>query len=49
MNRFEKALDRIKKNVTPQDDWDDSDFEQFKAVCDALIIAAEQALKGGAE
>ena len=42
MNRFEKALDRIKKNVTPQDNWDDSDFEHFKTVCDALKIASEK-------
>lgn len=41
MNRFEKALDRIKMNVIPQDDWSAEDFEHFKTVILALKIAAE--------
>ena len=41
MNRFEKALDRIKRNVEPQDSWTDDDYEHLKTVMDALKIAAE--------
>ena len=41
MNRFEKALDRIIKNVTPQDDSTEEDLEHFKTVNEALKIAAE--------
>lgn len=45
MNRFEKALDRIKMNVIPQDNWSEEDYEHFKTVNEALKIAAEKTKK----
>lgn len=45
-NRFSIALDRIKKNVEPQDNWSEEDWGQYITVCEALEIASE---KGGAE
>ena len=45
-NRFSIALDRIKKNVEPQDNWNEKDWQHYKTVCEALEIASE---KGGAE
>ena len=39
MNRFEKSLDRL-KDVTPNDNWTDEDYEHIKAVRDALEIAS---------
>lgn len=41
MNRFEKALDRIVKNVEPQDNWTEEDLEHFRTIKDALEICAE--------
>ena len=40
MDRFEKALDRIKKNVFPQDCWTAEDWEHYKTVIEALEMAA---------
>ena len=36
MNKYEKALERIKKNVFPNDDWTEEDYEHFKAIIEAL-------------
>lgn len=36
MNRFEKALGRIKKNAMPQDNWTEEDWEHYKTVIEAL-------------
>ena len=36
MNRFEISLDRIKKNLIPNEDWTDEDIEHAKTVTDAL-------------
>ncbi|MBQ8301025.1 MAG: hypothetical protein IJX57_03590 [Clostridia bacterium] len=36
MNKFEKALDRIKKRVEPSDDWTEDDIEHYKTVWEAL-------------
>ena len=36
MTKYEKALERIKKNVFPNDDWTDEDYEHFKAIIEAL-------------
>lgn len=41
MNRFEKSLERIKKNVFPNDKWTDDDVEHYKTVIEALEIAAK--------
>lgn len=41
MNGFEKALDRIKKNVENQDNWSEEDFEHYKTIIKALEIASE--------
>jgi hypothetical protein len=41
MNGFEKALDRIKKNVEIQDNWSEEDFEHYKTIVSALEIASE--------
>lgn len=42
MNRFEKALERIKKNVLPQDSWTEEDWEHYKTVIEALEIASRK-------
>lgn len=39
MTRFEKSLERIKKNVEPQDQWTESDCEHYKTIIEALEIA----------
>jgi hypothetical protein len=36
MSKYEKALERIKKNVFPNDDWTEEDYEHFKTVVEAL-------------
>ena len=36
MNRFDKSLERIKKNAEPQDSWTDEDFEHLKTIISAL-------------
>ena len=41
MNKFSKALDRIKKNVEPQDNWTDEDWEHFETIVAALEICAD--------
>ena len=41
MNKFEQALDRIKKNVEPQDSWNEEDWEHYKTIIKALEIASE--------
>ena len=38
MNRFGKSLDRIKKNVFPQDGWTEEDVEHYKTITEALEI-----------
>ncbi len=43
MNKFEKALERIKKNVSPTESWTEEDFEHFKTIIEAL----EGACKNG--
>lgn len=48
MNRFEKSLNRIKKNVEIQDGWTQEELEHYKTVIEALEIAS-QTEKGGAE
>lgn len=40
MNRFEKSLDRIKKNVFPQDNWAEEDWAHYKTVIEALETCA---------
>lgn len=42
MNKFEKALDRIKKNVEIQDSWSEEDFEHYKTILEALQIASKK-------
>lgn len=41
MNRFEKSLERIKKNVEIQNNWSEDDLEHYKTIIDALEIASE--------
>ncbi len=45
MNKFEKSLERIEKNVFPQDDWSEEDFEHFKTIIEALKMASEMTEK----
>lgn len=40
-NRFEKSLDRIKKNVDVQDNWNEEDLEHYKTIIEALEIASK--------
>ena len=40
MNKFEKALKRIKKNVIPNANWTDEDIEHCKTIVEALEIAS---------
>lgn len=42
MNKFAKALDRIKKNVIPRDDWTEEDTEHYMTVIEALAYCAAQ-------
>ena len=42
MNKFEVALDRIKKSVFPCDKWTQEDIEHYKTVVEALEIASLQ-------
>lgn len=46
MNRFEKSLDRIKKNVEMQDNWAEDDFEHYKTIIEALEIASRKEDEG---
>lgn len=41
MNKFEIALDRIKKNVEIQDSWTEEDLEHYKTIICALEVASE--------
>ena len=41
MNKFEMALDRIKKNVEIQDGWTEEDLEHYKTIIEALEIASD--------
>lgn len=41
MNKFEIALDRIKKNVEIQDSWTEEDLEHYKIIIGALEIASD--------
>jgi hypothetical protein len=43
MNKFEQALERIKKYVEPQDQWTEEDWEHYKTIIEALEIASKQA------
>ena len=56
MNKFEIALDRIKKNVEIPDGWTEEDLEHYKTIIKALEIASDlckanifQTENGGAE
>jgi hypothetical protein len=42
MNRFETALERIKRHVEPQDDWSDADWNHYRTIIEALEIASER-------
>ena len=46
MNKFDQALDRVKKNVAIQDDWTADDMEHYKTVIEALEIASEKEGEG---
>lgn len=41
MNKFEMAIDRIKKNVEIQDSWTEEDLEHYKTIIEALEIASD--------
>lgn len=41
MNKFEKSLERMKKNMIPGDDWTAEDWEHLKTIEEALRIASE--------
>lgn len=41
MNKFEKSLERIKKNVEPNDKWTDEDWEHYKTIEEALEFCAK--------
>lgn len=41
MNKFEIALDRIKKNVEIQDSWTEEDMEHYTTIIEALEIASD--------
>ena len=43
MNKFERSLDRIRKNVEIQDCWKEEDVEHYKTIIEALEIASENA------
>ena len=52
MNKFEMAIDRIKKNVEIQDSWTEEDLEHYKTIIEALEIASDLCKlteKGGGE
>lgn len=40
MNKFEMAIDRIKKNVEIQDSWTEEDLEHYKTIIEALEFAS---------
>lgn len=41
MNKFERSLDRMKKNVEIQDGWTEEDLEHYKTIIEALEIASD--------
>jgi hypothetical protein len=41
MNKFEQALERIKKNVWPQDSWTEEDWEHYNTIVCALEVAID--------
>ena len=41
MDKFEIALDRIKKNVEIQDSWTEEDMEHYTTIIEALEIASD--------
>lgn len=41
MNRYEKSLERVKKNVEIQDSWTDEDIEHYKTIIDALEFCSK--------
>lgn len=41
MNRFEKSLKRINKNIFPGDYWTEEDVEHIKTITKALEICSE--------
>jgi hypothetical protein len=41
MNRFDEALERIKKNLEIQIDWTEEDFDHYKTIVFALEIASD--------
>lgn len=41
MNRFDEALERIKKNVEIQDGWKEEDLDHYNTIVFALEIASE--------
>ena len=41
MNKFEVALDRIKKNVEIQDGWTEEDLEHYNTIISALELASD--------
>lgn len=41
MNRFDEALERIKKNLEIQNDWTDEDFDHYHTIVFALKIASD--------
>ena len=47
MNRFEKALSRIRRTVTPGDDWTEEDKEHYRTIIDALELQIPQEDKNG--
>ena len=46
MNKFEKSLERIKKNVEIQDDWTEEDLEHYKTIVEALEISSRKEDEG---
>lgn len=41
MNRFDEALEKIKKNIEIQDDWTEEDQDHYNTIIFALKIASE--------
>ena len=42
MNKYEKSIERIKKNVFPSDNWAEEDLEHYRTVIEALELAVKQ-------
>ena len=40
-NHFSKSLDRIEKQVEPQDDWMEDDWEHYRTIIEALEKCAD--------